>query len=110
MMYLYFIMFKISVGHLVLFYLDLNCHFHTGSVILLEDGGVSEMGLSKNRMFQTVLVPDPVYISTVNPHDMFGYAVTSGRFLSKDKILYAGGAPGGADFYGKASILLFFLM
>ncbi|XP_050702426.1 integrin alpha-PS3-like [Eriocheir sinensis] len=78
-----------------------------GSVILLEDGGVSEMGLSKNRMFQTVLVPDPVYISTVKPHDMFGYAVTSGRFLSKDKILYAGGAPGGADFYGKVIVFDF---
>lgn len=55
-------------------------------------------------MFQTELVPDPSYITTLDDFDMFGYSVTSGRFLSKNKILYAGGAPRGANYYGKASI------
>ncbi|XP_050720083.1 integrin alpha-PS3-like [Eriocheir sinensis] len=85
-----------------------------GSVILFKDyqwdnpGGVSRRRRqARHQMFQTELVPDPLYVTTLNDFEMFGYAVTSGRFMSKNKILYAGGAPRGAGFYGKVIVFSF---
>ena len=86
-------------------------HFHAGTIILFEDynwdnpDGVARRRRQtgkRQQSFTHEVVPNPLYFSHVDDCDLFGYAVTSGRFLSQDKILYAGGAPRGADSYGKA--------
>lgn len=84
--------------------------FPAGTVILYQDSNwynPDESIARRKRQagwqdFQDDLVPNPVYFSSIRDCDLFGYAVTSGRFLSEE-ILYAGGAPRGADSYGKAS-------
>ncbi|KAK7074650.1 hypothetical protein SK128_017829 [Halocaridina rubra] len=61
----------------------------------------------ESHMFSSELVPNPSYTAGINDFDLNGYAVTSGRFYSKDELLYASGAPRGAYNYGKVFIFNF---
>ncbi|KAK7080194.1 hypothetical protein SK128_005032 [Halocaridina rubra] len=60
-----------------------------------------------NFQFATSLVPNPYYTSAIRDFDLNGYSVTSGRYFSDNKLLYASGAPKGADSYGKVIIFSF---
>lgn len=55
------------------------------------------------QMFSRAFIPNPYYTSAMEDFDLMGYSVTSGRFRSKDELLYVGGAPRGAGSHGKVS-------
>ncbi|MPC18226.1 Integrin alpha-PS3 [Portunus trituberculatus] len=81
-----------------------------GTVILYQDSNWNNPeGIARRRRqvwwgerqdFQHDTVPNPSYFSRIRDCDLFGYAVTSGRFLSEAQVLFAGGAPRGADSAG----------
>ncbi|KAG7165078.1 Integrin alpha-PS3-like [Homarus americanus] len=86
-----------------------------GSVIRMSDNTNSVPGeISRRRrrqsqikesdMFDSSFVPNPYFTSVIEDFDLLGYAVTSGRFMSKDELLYVGGAPRGALSHGKVLI------
>ncbi|XP_066954008.1 integrin alpha-PS3-like isoform X2 [Macrobrachium rosenbergii] len=87
-----------------------------GSVILVRDSGPfpdvntfrqPQSTVSQDKMFDSVLVPNPYYTYGTRDFDLSGYAVTSGRFFSKDQLLYVTGAPRGASMHGKVLIFSF---
>ncbi|XP_063843702.1 integrin alpha-PS3-like isoform X1 [Scylla paramamosain] len=88
-----------------------------GTVILYQDSNWNNPeGIARRRRqawwitkrdFQHDTVPNPSYFTRIRDCDLFGYAVTSGRFLSERQILYAGGAPRGAESYGKVLVFDF---
>ncbi|XP_069937429.1 integrin alpha-9-like [Cherax quadricarinatus] len=63
--------------------------------------------ISESQMFTSQFVPNPYFTAHIGDFDLMGYAVTSGRFISEDTILYAGGAPRGALSHGKVLIFAF---
>lgn len=59
------------------------------------------------QMFSRAFIPNPYYTSAMEDFDLMGYSVTSGRFRSKDELLYVGGAPRGAGSHGKVIVFSF---
>ncbi|XP_045625247.2 integrin alpha-PS3 isoform X1 [Procambarus clarkii] len=63
--------------------------------------------VTEDHMFTSQLVPNPYFTANIEDFDLMGYAVTSGRFLREDEILYASGAPRGASSLGKVIVFAF---
>ncbi|XP_042855750.1 integrin alpha-7-like isoform X1 [Penaeus japonicus] len=89
-----------------------------GTVIRLRDAGLPPIGeisrrrrrrqapVSEYQMFSSQFIPNPYYTSSIEDFDLFGYSVTSGKFLSSE-ILYAAGATRGAKSLGKVILFAF---
>ncbi|XP_068247272.1 integrin alpha-PS3-like [Palaemon carinicauda] len=87
-----------------------------GSVILMKDSNPDPDAntsrqpspkVPETMMFTSLRVPNPYYTASIEDFDLFGYAVTSGRFFNKDELLYATGGPNSASAHGKVLIFSF---
>ncbi|XP_047495129.1 integrin alpha-PS3-like [Penaeus chinensis] len=90
-----------------------------GTIIRFKDTYIQHVGgiarrrrqtrrkIPEYQMFSREFVPNPYYTSAMEDFDLMGYSVTSGRFRSKDELLYVGGAPRGAGSHGKVIVFSF---